>query len=81
MIFEALYSANGRVVTHEHLTDLLWGDDPNGGPDWPQNVIRAMIHHAKRKMAGTGMSIVCVWGQGYHLSRPDLSAPAVPVAA
>ncbi len=72
-LFLAVAARNGQLVAHGHLYHLLWGHDPNGGPDRPENVVRAFVHHCNRRLAGTGLGVMGVWGQGYRLTRQPVS--------
>lgn len=45
-----LLAAQPRVpASIDQLTDWLWGDDPNGGPDVPRYNIRTAIMKLRRK--------------------------------
>ncbi len=59
------------VATGEYLTTLLYGNDPNGGPDTPQECIRLFVMRARRKLKPFGIEIKTAWGQGYYLTLAD----------
>lgn len=59
-----------ELVSHDSLATVLWGPwaeqrDPAG--------VKVYVARLRRKLAGTGHVITCVWGHGYRLeSRIDL---------
>lgn len=64
--------ADGKVRAHERLEHLLWGDDPDGGPDNAQNAVKVIVSHLRKK----GFRIVNQWGVGYRLAfDPRRSLP------
>jgi hypothetical protein len=70
LIIACLLAARGPITIME-LGDLLYGDDPDGGPDC-LDTIRVQIHWMNKGVKGRyaypprlpplGISIVCVWG-------------------
>jgi hypothetical protein len=43
-------------ITRAELLDVVYGDDPNGGPDNP-NTICVLINHANEELAAQGWHI------------------------
>lgn len=70
-IFELLARRKGRTVPEEAIHDMLYGADPNGGPDTP--VIKVLICKARKKLreAGCPRVIGNVWGVGYIAKDPE----------
>jgi len=65
-VVAAMQRAAGRIVTRDHLTDALWGSDPDGGPDDPEGSVKVYISRLRRRH---GLEIETVWGVGYRLVR------------
>lgn len=66
-LFLAVASGGGNVVRLGTIVDLLWGHDPNGGPDDTRNGISVRVHNANKRLGPSGYRIENVWGQGYRL--------------
>ncbi len=47
-ILDRLQKSDGRIVTRQQLAQAAWGDDPTGGPDYADNIIRVTIHGLRR---------------------------------
>lgn len=64
---------SGGLVTREALIDLLYGDDPNGGPEDPLDSIKIFIHKIRKKIivAELPIRIDTVWGQGWRRAWTD----------
>lgn len=58
----ALIDSHPRAVRTEVLIDRLWGDDPNGGPDNPPNVIRTMVTNMRKRLPDYGWTIPLSFG-------------------
>lgn len=81
-IFEALFLRRANFVDTSVLIDLLYADDPDGGPlDARKNV--SVLLCMLRQRLPADWKIVNVWGRGYRLvhtpppapvSQPDISA-------
>ena len=56
-LIEALIKAYPRRVTLDHLVDRLYGDDIDGGPDDPKQVIRAHVVRLRKKLPKYGWTI------------------------
>jgi len=54
-----------RTLSHEYLFDVLWGEDPDGGPDTADNALKVHISKARRKLAKFPIDIVNIFGRGY----------------
>lgn len=65
-LFWALRWHEGRAVSYEALTDVLWGDDPAGGPLWPEVNIRVYVHRMRRLLPGWHFR--SIKGFGYVIS-------------
>lgn len=60
---------------YEYLIDVVWGDDPDGGPENPSNGLRVMVFNLRKRLAakgvvGEGEIVETSWGMGYRLA-PD----------
>jgi DNA-binding response OmpR family regulator len=66
-LFNILAARNGRTVRHDFIHEVLWGDDPNGGPNDARNVLAVMVNHANSRLSAVGYRIRNVWGVGYRL--------------
>ena len=69
-----------RFVSYETLAEVLWGNDPDGGPLNTKNHIRAILTVLRFEIAASGIpwSIENVYGIGYRLRylRPNDAALA-----
>ena len=68
-IADLLASRFGRPVLCEHVADVVYADDPDGGPDGGIRVISAHISKIRRRIAKHGLSIDCGRGPGEHSYR------------
>lgn len=60
----ALLAAGGRFVSHDEMTDILWGDRADGGPLRPILCIRQYIFYARRHLRCLGLSVSVLYGRG-----------------
>lgn len=67
IIFRKLVQANGRIVTKDDLLTAAYQDDPNGGPEKAEEVLRVCIHRI-RKLVPAG-TLVNHYGVGYALDK------------
>jgi len=67
-VLKRLALARGAVVTHEALAFAAYGDDPNGGPGFAEDVLRGLICKLRKRLP-PGV-LTNVWGVGYRLD-PD----------
>lgn len=69
LVFEALQRRK-RVQMHTFVEEL-WGDDPEGGPDAPEQVIRVFVSNIRNKIKakGLGYKITPGYGLGYSLEK------------
>jgi hypothetical protein len=51
----------GRFCPRGMIWEILWGDDPHGGPRNPSNIIALLVFDLRRD----GWKIENRWGQGY----------------
>ncbi len=64
-ILGAIWRGRGMPVMAERIFDEIYRDDPDGGPS-PSKMYLALkvaLHHARRKLEGSGITIEC---QGYR---------------
>jgi len=54
-IFEAVQKAGKNGIHSERLFDLLYGHDPDGGPDF--TTLAAIVAHLNRKLKPYGMKV------------------------
>ncbi|PSJ60766.1 winged helix-turn-helix domain-containing protein [Pseudaminobacter soli (ex Li et al. 2025)] len=74
-ILRAIVGAKGRTVTHDHILDALYRDDPDGGPEYARTIVTVFISQLRKKLAGTGIDIMTVWGVGYRLDAAKARLP------
>ena len=53
------------------LFELLWGENNDGGADDPDNALKVVVHHLRRKLAPLGVEIRTLYGFGYLMSKED----------
>jgi len=75
-IIRCLIRAYPRPVTIKALVEFVYGDDPNGGPDTPENVLQSTMTHMRPIMRDMGWEIPkATNGRGnfalYRLRRID----------
>lgn len=56
-IVESLARAYPRAVEKSALIDLLYDDDPQGGPDDPGNVVSTLVCRLRSKLPNYGWTI------------------------
>lgn len=66
-----LLSRPGRWVSFGEVVHVLWGDDPDGGPDGPRNTLQQHILLARPIAKAFGFALLANHGRGYG---------AVPIA-
>ena len=67
ILYDAVVKAGTRGVGKERLMDLLYGDDPNGGPE-SASILSSTIRHVNNVLASTGKRIRSTgMGQGEHV--------------
>lgn len=54
-----------RTLTHEYLYDVLWGEDPSGGPEYAESSLKVHVSKIRKKLKGFPFGIECIWGKGY----------------
>lgn len=57
-IAAALCCAVGSFISRSDLIDLLWGDDPDGGPEWSWNCVAQMVRWTRPFQAWAGLRVV-----------------------
>lgn len=69
-ILSALYRWDG-LVTNSRLIDVLYGDDPDGGPETADVVVKVVVSRIRKKIkkAGLHWTIETFAAQGYRLVR------------
>lgn len=60
----ALVKTN-RTLSHEYLYDVLWGEDPGGGPEYAESSLKVHISKIRKKLSQFSFNIVTIWGKGY----------------
>lgn len=76
VLFSTIARRRGDETTLSAIFDALWGDDPNGGPDHAENVIRQFVMRSRAKLAPFGFGIETVHGIGYRLVTVKTEAAA-----
>lgn len=69
-ILRAVWRGRGYPVPTERIFDVMYADDPDGGPS-PGSMYRAFkvaVHHLRRRLEGSGVSVVNAgYRRGYRL--------------
>lgn len=68
-LLEVLAAGQSRFISIENLTDQVYSEDPQGGPEWALSTVRSTIVRLRRKLAIQGWEIESRWGVGYRLVR------------
>lgn len=61
----------GRCVSLNEIIDMLYGNDPDGGPNNASNVIYTQMISLRRKFEVVGIEIENVHGRGYRVDDTD----------
>lgn len=56
-IVELYLKRFGRWVSTDALLDVLWDDDPDGGPVTARQTLAVQIHHIRRRLRPHGLTI------------------------
>lgn len=71
--FEALWKArrSGRILQGRELAEIVWGDDPNGGPDSFLKGLGVLAYDVRLKIKGSGITVTGDAGStgGYRLVK------------
>ena len=61
------------LVRKEVITELLYGDDPNGGPEEPLNSIKIFVLKLRRKIrkGRFPVRVDTIWGQGWQSTSTE----------
>jgi DNA-binding response OmpR family regulator len=70
-LFLAVAKGKGRAVTIQAIWTVIWGLDPNGGPDCADNIIRRHVCVSRNKLRPFGFGIENVRGVGYRLTTSE----------
>jgi DNA-binding response OmpR family regulator len=66
-IIDAMVRAYPRSVTRAGLVDVLYFDDPDGGPDSAENIVAVMMVRLRKKLPPYGWTIPnCRSGSGNY---------------
>lgn len=60
-----------HTATKAGILEVLYGDDPNGGPEYADRIVLIYIHTIRKKLKGTSLSIETIWGVGYKFVYDD----------
>lgn len=79
-IVAALVKTN-RTLSHDYLYDILWGEDPAGGPEYAGSSLKVHVYKIRRKLEKFPFGIVNIFGKGYAAvnvkSLPDFPSLSV----
>jgi DNA-binding response OmpR family regulator len=67
LILELLLYRSPSVVTYEALTDFLWGDQRDGGPQSASQSIKVVAHWLRKALEPTPYRVETVVGVGLRL--------------
>lgn len=80
-ILRAVWKGKGRPVSNERIFDLMYEDDPDGGPspDRMRAVFKVSLCHLRWRLQGSGVSIETVgYRMGFRLIiTPQTTSEAV----
>lgn len=73
----------GSPLYYPVAIEALWGDDPDGGPLTPGNVIKVVVCRLRKKIAPLNLSIQTLDGQGRLLveTTKETAAKSLRIAA
>lgn len=57
----------GRYVSRGELIEFLFGDDPDGGPEWVSHGIAVRMHRIRARLKGAPIAVESCKGKGYRL--------------
>lgn len=57
LIVNVLVRAYPRAISRQIIVDYIYGDDPNGGPDNPDNIVSVLMVKLRRKLPQYGWTI------------------------
>jgi DNA-binding response OmpR family regulator len=77
LLFTTLCARAPAPVTKAELADLLWIDDPDGGPCGAEAVAQQWVCHARIRLRELGISIPCRYGFGYTAGLVSAARVAV----
>lgn len=70
-VFIRLALSYPHTTPHESLNAYLFGDDPDGGPDWDRANISVRIHRLRKLLLFLHLKIANDFGIGYRLRRVE----------
>jgi DNA-binding response OmpR family regulator len=62
----ALVASNGALITRAELTECLWGDDPDGGPDNARDRLNHLIMEVRTVATAFNVGVTTVKWQGWR---------------
>ena len=60
-----------QECSREALIDAMYGDRPDGGPEYAKKIIDISICKLRRKLVPFGVTIKTVWNWGYSIGKED----------
>lgn len=66
-LLHALAARSGRAVTREHLLDLVFANEADVQPE----AVEVVVYRLRKKLAGTGASLMTLRGLGYLLKAGE----------
>jgi len=70
-LFLAIAKGQGDAVARERVFFALWGNDIDGGPIDPRNVVYVTMARANAKLARLGYAIKTLRGFGYRVATVE----------
>ncbi len=67
-VLEALLKAGKRRTSTAHIVDLLYGAEPNGGPDGATDHVKVLVSKLRRRLEPCGYGITNERNLGYRLT-------------
>ena len=73
-VLKILIDAHGRYVPAARVAELVYADDPDGGPLGAVDIVSAFAHHLRRKMRPLGWNIESKRFAGYRIVKTPEAA-------
>lgn len=58
------------IAEWPYIIDVMYGHDPDGGPNDPVRTLRVIVSHLRPKLISAGIVLRTVWGRGFVIDEP-----------
>lgn len=81
-MFERIYSAGPGGIHSDRLIHLIYGEDPDGGPDWAQKCINVMAYKINSVLRPRGWRVTAKrkYAQGTYFLEKIVATPETAVS-